>query len=162
MRWLSSHRSLVDKYRMKIEIRPEPYNPYQELESYETARLQQGQFGAQASFIGSMRDSNEGDKVLSMTLEHYPEMTEKHLKSIAQEACVQWQLLDVLILHRVGKIQIGDSIVLVAAWSEHRLDAFEACRFIMEDLKSKAPFWKKEQLEQGERWVEKNTAGYSE
>lgn len=147
---------------MKIEIRPEIYNPYQELQSYEEERLTRGQFGAQASFIGTMRDNNEGDKVLSMVLEHYPEMTEKHLKDIAESATKKWKLLDVLILHRVGQIHIGDAIVLVAAWSEHRLDAFEACRFIMEDLKSKAPFWKKEQLEQGERWVEKNTTGYSE
>ncbi len=147
---------------MQIEIRPDIYNPYQELESYEQKRLKLGKFGAQASFIGFMRNSNEGDKVISMTLEHYPEMTEKHLQTIIDAASEKWQLLDVLLLHRIGKVAIGDAIVLVAVWSEHRLDAFEACRFIMEDLKSKAPFWKKEQLEQGERWVEKNTAGYSE
>lgn len=147
---------------MKIEIRTTPYDPYAELKKYELSLSNKGQIGAMANFIGTMRNSNEGDTVVSMTLEHYPEMTERHLQTIADTAAEQWTLLDCLILHRVGDIQIGDAIVLVAVWSEHRLDAFEACRFIMEDLKSKAPFWKKEKLQSGERWVEKNTQGYSE
>lgn len=147
---------------MKIEIRPYSYDPYQELQAYEARMHAAGRYGAMCHFTGSMRNTNEGDNVISMTLEHYPDMTERHLQQIVDRAQDQWQLLDGLILHRVGEINIGDAIVLVAVWSEHRLDAFEACRFIMEDLKSKAPFWKKEQLEHGERWVEKNTAGYSE
>ena len=147
---------------MKIEIREQPFDPYHELSEYEKTLDLVGNFGATANFIGSMRDTNEGDRVQSMTLEHYPGMTEHHLLQITQQAGQQWQLLDSLILHRVGQIEIGQTIVLVSVWSQHRLDAFEACRFIMEDLKSKAPFWKKEQLEDSSRWVRNNTAGYSE
>lgn len=144
---------------MKIEIRTEPFNPWREIEQYQEAMQNTGRFGALASFIGSMRDFNEGDKVTAMQLEHYPGMTEKHLTDICTEAGKRWELLDVLVLHRVGTINIGDPIVLVCVWSAHRAAAFDACRFIMEDLKSKAPFWKQEFLEQGKRWVEKNTPG---
>ncbi|MBV1951142.1 MAG: molybdenum cofactor biosynthesis protein MoaE, partial [Cycloclasticus sp.] len=109
---------------------------------------------------------NQGDSVNGMLLEHYPGMTEKHLEKIVVDAEQQWQLLDTLVIHRVGELLPNNPIVLVAAWSAHRKDAFEACRFIMEDLKSKAPFWKKEcvvsanQKTQKNRWVEKNTSGY--
>ena len=106
-----------------------------------------------------MRDFNDGDTVKGMSLEHYPGMTESYLGKIAQEALQRWALTDVLIVHRVGDLQPGDPIVLVAAWSEHRKAAFEASRYLMEDLKSRAPFWKKEQLEEGSRWVEHNTPG---
>ena len=96
-----------------------------------------------------------------MTLEHYPGMTEKHLAAILDEARGRYALIDALIVHRVGRILPTDPIVLTAAWSAHRKDAFEACRFLMEALKSRAPFWKKETLaDGGERWVEKNTPGY--
>ena len=95
-----------------------------------------------------------------MTLEHYPGMTEKELGRIVDEAQQQWALLDVLVIHRVGDLLPNDPIVLVAVWSAHRKDAFEACRHIMEALKSRAPFWKKEQLDNAFRWVEKNTDGY--
>lgn len=144
---------------MKIEIRTEPFNPWREIEQYHEAMQNTGRFGALASFIGSMRDFNEGDKVTAMQLEHYPGMTEKHLTDICTEAGNRWELLDVLVLHRVGTINIGDPIVLVCVWSAHRAAAFDACRFIMEDLKAKAPFWKQEFLEQGKRWVAKNTPG---
>jgi molybdopterin synthase catalytic subunit len=87
-------------------------------------------------------------------------MTEKHLEKICAAAADRWDLLDTLVVHRVGELHPADPIVLVAVWSAHRKDAFEACRHIMEDLKSNAPFWKKEQLQSGHRWVEKNTAGY--
>lgn len=95
-----------------------------------------------------------------MTLEHYPGMTEKELERIVEEARENWSLLDELIIHRVGELLPNDPIVLVAVWSAHRKDAFEACRHIMEALKSRAPFWKKEQLDSSSRWVEKNTDGY--
>ena len=144
---------------MKIEIRTESFNPWSEIESYQTLMHKGGQFGAMASFIGSMRDFNEGDKVTEMQLQHYPGMTEKHLQMICATAGKKWDLLDVLLLHRVGEIAIGDPIVLVCVWSAHRAAAFDACRFIMEDLKSKAPFWKQETLKDGKRWVEKNTTG---
>jgi molybdopterin synthase catalytic subunit len=95
-----------------------------------------------------------------MTLEHYPGMTEKELERIIGEAHERWQLLDELVIHRVGELLPNEPIVLVAVWSAHRKDAFEACRHIMEALKSRAPFWKKERLDQGVRWVDKNTDGY--
>ena len=88
-----------------------------------------------ANFVGSMRDFNEDKQVTHMTLEHYPGMTEKHLETIGKESIEKWNLLDVLILHRIGKVKIGVDIVLVATWSAHRKDAFESCRAIMEQLK---------------------------
>jgi molybdopterin synthase catalytic subunit len=106
-----------------------------------------------------MRDLNEGDEVTAMTLEHYPGMTEKHLEKILQQAEQQWPLMDSLIIHRVGEVLPDDTIVLVAVWSAHRASAYDANRFIMEELKSSAPFWKKETLVDGTRWVEKNTPG---
>jgi molybdopterin synthase catalytic subunit len=96
-----------------------------------------------------------------MLLEHYPGMTERHLNRIVDAAGRRWAVLDSLLIHRVGTVYPGDPIVLVAVWSAHRADAFEACRFIMEDLKSQAPFWKKESRASGKRWIEKNTPGYS-
>ncbi len=144
---------------MKVEIKTAKFDPWQEIKSYQEQMQKEGLFGAMASFVGSMRDFNDGDKVTAMELEHYPGMTEKHLEGICKEAGNKWELVDVLVLHRVGKIKVGDPIVLVCVWSAHRAAAFDACRFIMEDLKSKAPFWKQETLEQGKRWVEKNTQG---
>jgi molybdopterin synthase catalytic subunit len=144
---------------MKIEIRTEPFNPWREIHGHQEQLQKDGQFGALASFIGSMRDFNEGEQVTEMQLEHYPGMTEKHLKEICDEANKKWDLIEILVLHRVGEINIGDPIVLVCVWSAHRAAAFDACRFIMEDLKSKAPFWKQEILKNGKRWVEKNTPG---
>ena len=145
---------------MLIEIRKEPFNAYTELQNYLDSLDIDGQYGATASFVGSMRDFNEDKKVTYMTLEHYPGMTEKHLDAIAKGAMEKWQLLDLLILHRIGKVKISDDIVLVATWSAHRKDAFESCRAIMEQLKSGAPFWKKEETSSGSQWVEKNTPGY--
>ena len=144
-----------------IAIRNQPFDPWQELREYEQhGGPAAGASGAAAVFVGTMRDLNEGDRVHGMTLEHYPGMTEQHLEQICADAAARWQLLDTLVIHRVGELHPADPIVLVAVWSAHRKDAFEACRFIMEDLKSKAPFWKKEQLDSGSRWVEKNTPGY--
>ena len=145
---------------MLIEIRTEPFNGLQEIQAYQTSLDMGGRFGATASFIGSMREFNEDRMIKSMTLEHYPEMTEKHLRSIAEQAIKKWRLLELLILHRVGNIKISDDIVVVACWSVHRKEAFESCRMIMEDLKSTAPFWKKEESVSGSHWVDKNTAGF--
>jgi molybdopterin synthase catalytic subunit len=145
---------------VKIVIRTEPLLPWQELARYEATLPNPQSVGACSAFVGSMRDFNEGDTVTGMVLEHYPGMTERHLERIAQEAGRRWELEDVLLVHRVGELYPTDPIVLVAAWSAHRRDAFEACRYLMEELKSKAPFWKKELLESGTRWVEHNTAGY--
>ena len=145
---------------MLVEIRATPFNPLEELARHqESLAALRGRYGATASFVGTMRDHNEGEPVRAMTLEHYPGMTEKHLHEIAESACGKWNLIDTLIIHRVGRIEIGDPIVLVATWSAHRKEAFEACRAMMEDLKSRAPFWKQEETEQGKRWVDKNTPG---
>ena len=110
--------------------------------------------GAIASFIGLVRDVNDGDSVGGMTLEHYPGMTEKALEKIVAEARSRWDVIDVLVIHRVGALQPADQIVLVAVAGAHRGEAFAACEFVMDYLKTQAPFWKKEQTTQGERWVE--------
>lgn len=147
---------------MAVDIRERALEPWQLLQAHQDARLKPGSFGATATFVGTMRDFNEGDDVRSMTLEHYPGMTESQLQLIIEEAQRQWPLQDVLLVHRVGDIQPGEPIVLVACWSAHRAAAFDACRFLMEALKSRAPFWKKETLaDDTHRWVEKNTCGHS-
>jgi len=136
------------------------FEPYSELKAYEEKLLSQhgsGQYGATSSFVGTMRDFNEGDDVSAMFLEHYPGMTEKALETICTQAMDDFAIIDCLILHRVGDIRPNDSIVLVAAWSAHRGAAFDACRMLIERLKSDAPFWKKETLSDGQRWVENNT-----
>ena len=149
-----------------VKITGIAFDPWEELSSFQTAMKREGEYGACANFVGTMRDMNEGDVVNGMFLEHYPGMTEKHLEKIVQAAKEQWDILEALVIHRVGELLPNDPIVLVAVWSAHRKDAFEASRFIMEDLKSKAPFWKKESLEstgqtaEKNRWVEKNTSGY--
>ena len=142
-----------------IEIREQAFKPWSECEQYQDKMSLEGKYGATAVFVGSMRDFNEGDAVKAMHLEHYPGMTEKYLEKIVQQAQQQWDLLDTLIIHRVGDILPDDAIVLVAVWSAHRANAFDASRFMMEELKSRAPFWKKETLPDGTRWVEKNTPG---
>ena len=144
-----------------VVIVDKAFDPWQQLQSYQQSHLTPGDFGATATFVGSMRDFNEGDDVTGMTLEHYPGMTEAELNNINQEAAQRWPLDDILIVHRVGDIKPGDPIVLVAVWSAHRAAAFDACRHLMEALKSRAPFWKNETLkDQSKRWVEKNTDGY--
>ncbi len=110
--------------------------------------------GAVASFVGLVRDLSEGTAVSAMTLEHYPGMTEKALEEIAAEAKRRWELYDALVIHRVGLLLPADQIVLVAAGSAHRQEAFAACEFIMDYLKTRAPFWKKEETPDGARWVD--------
>jgi molybdopterin synthase catalytic subunit len=145
---------------MKIEIREQPFDPFQELACHQESLVElRGRYGATASFVGALRDYNEGEPVHGMTLEHYPGMTERHLERILEEARLNWEFLDALIIHRVGELHPNDPIVLVAVWSSHRAAAFDACRFIMEALKSRAPFWKKETLADRQRWVERNTPG---
>jgi len=148
---------------MSIKISTEAFDPYQEIQDYQNARTGNiGAVGATSVFIGTMRDFNEGAAVKGMTLEYYPGMTEKQLEKIITEAQQQWRFIDSLVIHRVGDILPNESIVLVAVWSSHRGDAFDASRYIMEALKSKAPFWKKELLvTENERWVANNTNGYN-
>lgn len=146
---------------MTIAILTEPFSPWQMLADHESG-TRAGSVGACASFVGTMRDFNEGDDVIGMTLEHYEGMTEKQLHAIVERAGEKWSLLDTLIVHRVGEIRPGEPIVLTAVWSAHRADAFEACRYLMESLKSEATFWKKEHLKDDtERWVAGNTPGYT-
>lgn len=110
--------------------------------------------GAVACFVGTVRDMNDGDDVVAMELEHYPGMTEKALEAIVEEAKRRWPGSELLIVHRVGKLFPRDQIVLAAATSAHRHDAFDACSFVMDYLKTQAPFWKKETTPNGARWVD--------
>lgn len=149
---------------MLIKLCEQAFNPWQELQAYQDGlpRLA-GKFGATSVFVGSMRDFNQGDGISGMHLEHYPGMTEKQLEQIVEQAQSQWQLLESLVIHRIGSVKPEDVLVLVAVWSVHRGDAFDASRFIMENLKNRAPFWKKETLVSGQdRWVDKNTDGYQQ
>ncbi|MCC6609155.1 MAG: molybdopterin synthase catalytic subunit MoaE [Burkholderiales bacterium] len=114
--------------------------------------------GAVASFIGTVRDVNEGDSVAALGLEHYPGMTERALEAIVAEARSRFRIFDATIVHRVGELKPLDQIVLVVVVGEHRGDAFAACEFIMDYLKTRAPFWKKEQTPAGARWVEARAA----
>ena len=104
--------------------------------------------------MGKVRDLNLGDEVSSLYLEHYPAMTEKALREIVEQAKARWDIQRVSVIHRVGLVHTGDEIVLVGISSAHRGDAYHSNEFIMDFLKSKAPFWKKEQTNQGERWIE--------
>ncbi len=110
--------------------------------------------GAAVAFIGTVRDMNDGSSVAQMELEHYPGMTEKALEDIVLQARARWNIFDALVIHRVGPLQPLDQIVLVAVTSAHRGEAFAACEFIIDYLKTQAPFWKKEQTPQGARWVD--------
>ena len=136
---------------MKIRVQEQDFDVGAEL-----AALAPGDrgVGGIASFVGLVRSENDGGTVVGMTLEHYPAMTRKALEDIVAQAAARWASRDVVVIHRVGALQPGDRIVLVAAASAHRGDAFAACEFIMDTLKTQAPFWKKERTPAGERWVE--------
>ena len=136
---------------MKIVVRSEAFDLGAEVDAMRRGRTD---IGAIASFVGLARDMNEGSGVAAMTLEHYPGMTEKALGRLVGEAKSRWALLDVTVIHRIGRLLPGDPIVLVAVASSHRGEAFAACEFIMDYLKTRAPFWKKEETPAGERWVE--------
>ena len=117
-------------------------------------RAENPKIGAIVAFVGTVRDLNDGEDVAAMELEHYPGMTEKALEAIVGEAKRRWPGSEFLIVHRVGKLLPRDQIVLAAATSAHRHDAFDACSFVMDYLKTQAPFWKKETTESGARWVD--------
>ncbi|MDT8388274.1 MAG: molybdenum cofactor biosynthesis protein MoaE [Thiogranum sp.] len=145
---------------MTVRILDAGFDPWMLLSDYQRSGAPlEGAYGATAVFVGTMRDFNEDQNVQSLFLEHYPGMTETCLEQMSVAATERWNLLDSLIVHRVGELHPGEPIVLVAVWSAHRKAAFEASRFLMEELKSKAPLWKKEQREDGARWVEHNTPG---
>ncbi|TCV86734.1 molybdopterin synthase catalytic subunit MoaE [Sulfurirhabdus autotrophica] len=136
---------------MRIRVQTEDFDVGAEL-----AQLRAGnpKIGAIASFVGLVRDLNENAEVSEMILEHYPAMTQKSLEGIVAEAKNRWDIYDALVIHRVGKLVPTDQIVLVAVTSSHRGEAFAACEFIMDYLKTQAPFWKKEQTTSGSRWVD--------
>lgn len=140
---------------MKVELRATPFDPLLELGCHQAGldeRLS-GRYGATAIFVGTMRDFNDGDAVQEMTLEHYPGMTETALQEIEAEANRRWPLEATLIVHRYGRMEPGERIVLVAVGSPHREAAFEACEFLVDWLKTMAPFWKLEDTPKGEQWV---------
>lgn len=136
---------------MTVRVQTEDFDAGFEINQLRSARKD---VGAVVSFIGQVRDVNEGDEVSRLTLEHYPGMTEKSLEAIITQAKTRWSIMDVLIIHRVGTLQPCDQIVLVAVSGGHRGEAFAACEFVMDYLKTEAPFWKKEATPSGERWVE--------
>ncbi len=124
--------------------------------SQEVARLRAGQpkVGGIVTFVGTVRDLNDGAQVAAMELEHYPGMTEASIDAIVEQALARWPIVDAFVLHRVGPLLPQDQIVLVAVTSAHRGEAFAACEFIIDYLKTEAPFWKKESTPAGERWVD--------
>lgn len=136
---------------MSVRVQQAPFDPGVELNALHAANLG---IGAVAGFVGYVRDFNDGHDVAGMLLEHAPGMTEKALQKIAEEAAARWPLLKLEILHRVGRLEPGEPIVFVGAASAHREAAFDGCRFVMDYLKTRAPFWKKEDTPAGARWVE--------
>jgi molybdopterin synthase catalytic subunit len=138
-----------------VRVQEADFDTGHELESLTRGRTD---VGAVASFTGLVRASNDGAAVSGMTLEHYPGMTEKALEEICREAHSRWDLIDSLVIHRVGPLAPGDRIVLVGVSSAHRGEAFAACEFIMDYLKTRAPFWKREDTPEGSRWVEARSA----
>lgn len=140
---------------MTVRVQTEDFDAGVEINQLRSARKD---VGAVVSFIGQVRDVNEGDEVSQLTLEHYPGMTEKSLEAIITQAKTRWNIMDVLIIHRVGTLQPSDQIVLVAVSGGHRGEAFAACEFVMDYLKTEAPFWKKEATPSGERWIEAKTS----
>lgn len=136
---------------MKILVSEADFDPGAEINAL---HANQPKAGAVASFVGLVRDINNGDSVNTLTLEHYPAMTDKSLRGIVDEATQRWELLDVTVIHRVGLLKPLDRIVFVGVASMHRGESFAACEFIMDYLKTRAPFWKKEGTPEGNRWVE--------
>jgi molybdopterin synthase catalytic subunit len=136
---------------MPVRIQTEDFDLSQEIKQL---RAGDARVGAVATFVGTVRDRNDGSEVTAMTLEHYPGMTEKSLEEIIEKAKARWDIFDVLIIHRVGPLNIEDQIVLTAVTSAHRGEAFAACEYVMDYLKTLAPFWKKEDTPEGARWVD--------
>jgi len=136
---------------MPVRIQTQDFDLSQEIKQL---RAGDARVGAIATFVGTVRDRNDGSDVAAMTLEHYPGMTEKSLEEIIEKAKARWDIFDVLIIHRVGPLNIEDQIVLTAVTSAHRGEAFAACEYVMDYLKTLAPFWKKEDTPEGARWVD--------
>ncbi len=148
-KWHFSRLSRVA--RVSVKVQHEDFDLGAEISAL---RKNNPKVGAVASFIGVVRDMNDGDSVADMTLEHYPGMTEKALEDIEAQATSRWDIFDTRIIHRIGTLKPTDQIVMVAVSGAHRGEAFAACEFIMDYLKTAAPFWKKESTPQGARWVD--------
>ncbi len=138
---------------MSVRVQREPFDPWQVLAAHRADAGLAGKYGATAVFVGTLRDFNQGQVVSGMTLEHYPGMTERQLEILCSEARNRWNILDVLVVHRHGPLDPNEAIVLVAVWAAHREEAFSACRYLIDELKTRAPFWKQEQTAEGRRWV---------
>lgn len=136
---------------MPVRVQTEDFDTGLEIANM---RLARADIGAVAAFVGQVRDLNDGTTVATMTLEHYPGMTEKSLENIVANAKAKFNIHDALVIHRIGELQPLDQIVLVVTVGAHRGEAFSACEFIMDFLKTEAPFWKKEVTPEGERWVD--------
>ncbi len=140
----------------RVQILAEPFDVGQSLK--QLRQTPDGKWdtrvGAVASFVGTVRDLNDGDTVSRLVLEHYPGMTESSIQAILDEAFTRWPIFNALVIHRIGSLAPADEIVFVGVTSAHREAALAACAFIMDFLKSKAPFWKKESVPSGDRWVE--------
>ena len=140
---------------MKIRLAADAFDPWQEIVRYQTEHPGlAGKFGATAVFVGTLRDFNQGETVQAMRLEHYAPMTEKHLERLTGEAASRWPIADMLVIHRYGELRPNEPIVLVVCWAAHRDSAFAACRYVIDELKTRAPFWKQEVTGKGRRWVE--------
>lgn len=140
---------------MTVRVQTEDFDLSAEIAAL---RAENPKIGAVVAFVGTVRDLNDGEEVAAMELEHYPGMTEKALEAIVEEAKRRWPGSEMLVVHRVGKLAPLDQIVLAAATSAHRHDAFAACAFVMDYLKTQAPFWKKETTASGSRWVDARVA----
>ncbi len=136
---------------MPVRVQTEDFDVSTEIDKL---REDNPKVGAIASFVGVVRDLNDGDEVATLTLEHYPGMTEKSLEDIVSQAKQRWDIYDALVVHRVGTLKPLDQIVLVIVTGAHRGESFKACEFLMDYLKTRAPFWKKEMTPEGTRWVE--------
>lgn len=143
---------------MQVDLTDKIFDAHKAVSLFE-ANLVKGSHGGVVSFVGNMRDFNDGLDIQSMFLHYYPGMTKIHIEAVCKEAKQQWDIIDCLVIHRHGQILPGEPIVLVAVWSTHRANAFDACRYIINYLKERAPFWKQEITLNGEkRWVSHNTA----
>lgn len=140
---------------MTVKVQAEDFDVGREIAALTRGNLA---IGAVASFVGTVRGAHDGAGVTAMTLEYYPGMTESSLEEIVAQARRRWNIIDALVVHRYGRLQPGEQIVLVVVAGEHRGEAFAACEFIMDFLKTEAPFWKKEETPQGSRWVDAREA----
>ncbi|MBU2807690.1 molybdenum cofactor biosynthesis protein MoaE [Acidithiobacillus ferrooxidans F221] len=136
---------------MLVKVQREDFDPMAEMAAFPADAIAGA--GSSVTFVGTVRDYSEATDILAMEIEHYPGMTERELERISAEAAQRYDILDSLIMHRYGRLAPQDNIVMVAVWSRHRAAAFDACRFLIDVLKTSAPFWKKEITPEGVRWV---------